>query len=63
MKKLEEIKFADITKVVIKNGTPHCKEHGAMNKMNQFEDGSGYWRCLTSYTKDNDTNCRAGCKY
>lgn len=58
--KIEEIKFADISLIEIKE-TPHCKKHGAMNKMNTFEDGGGYWRCLSYITKTNDTACRAGC--
>jgi hypothetical protein len=60
---ITEIKFADITLVEVKEGTPHCKTHGAMNKVTEFEDKSGYWRCLTVSTKENDTTCRAGCHY
>lgn len=41
--------------------TPHCKLHGAMNKMNTLEDGGGYWRCISFVSKSNDTPCRAGC--
>lgn len=33
--------------------TPHCKNHGAMNKVNS----SGLWRCVSTY------DCRAGCEY
>ncbi len=58
---IEPINFADISLVEIKNGTPHCSKHGAMNKMNTFEDGGGYWRCVTYVTNQNDTACRAGC--
>ncbi len=25
--------------------TPHCVEHGAMNKVSVFKEGGGYWRC------------------
>lgn len=39
------------------NLTPHCKNHGAMNKVSIHEDGGGYWRCLQS----SKTECRAGC--
>jgi hypothetical protein len=55
------INYADFDLVEIKNGTPHCKKHGAMNKMNTLEDGGGYWRCLSAITTHNDTACRAGC--
>jgi len=53
--------------------TPHCKKHGAMNKMNVLEDGGGYWRCLSitgfkrakkgnSQSEQHlETICRAGC--
>lgn len=58
---LEPINFADLTLVEMKEGTPHCTKHGAMNKMNTFEDGGGYWRCLGPISKTNDTLCRAGC--
>ena len=58
---LEQINFANIELVEIKNGTPHCKIHGAMNKMNKHEDGGGIWRCLAAVSKQNDTACRAGC--
>lgn len=38
--------------------TPHCKKHGAMNKVSVFKGTtSGYWRCLTTES----TTCRAGC--
>lgn len=37
--------------------TPHCKIHGAMNKVSVFEDG-GLWRCCTC----DGVTCRAGCK-
>lgn len=53
--------------------TPHCKNHGAMNKITRHEDGGGIWRCLAVHSittvrigkqiskKENDTVCRAGC--
>ena len=41
--------------------TPHCKKHGAMNKINTLEDGGGYWRCIGYVTRENDNGCRAGC--
>ena len=34
----------DFSLVEIKNGTPHCKKHGAMNKF-----PNGIWRCLSEY--------------
>lgn len=50
--------------VILKTGsngvseTPHCKIHGAMNKVSYFEeDGGGYWRCNVT----SETTCRAGC--
>lgn len=58
--KIELIQYADFDLVEIIQGTPHCKKHGAMNKMNRFEDGGGYWRCLGPVSKHNDTLCRAG---
>jgi len=36
--------------------TPHCKQHGAMNKVSVYE-GGGYWRCCVTES----TTCRAGC--
>lgn len=63
MKKLEEIKFSDFTLVELINNKPSCKKHGAMNKMNTLEDGSGYWRCITVVNSKGSTVCRAGCKY
>lgn len=54
--------------------TPHCKIHGAMNKMTVFEDGGGIWRCISAHSrtkivngnsisyKENDSICRAGCQ-
>lgn len=64
--KISPINFADFKLVEVKtendcSPTPHCKKHGAMNKMNILEDGGGYWRCITFVTKYNDTSCRAGC--
>ena len=35
-------------KVYLYNGTPHCREHGAMNKVSK----EGIWRCLM---------CHVGC--
>lgn len=61
MKTYEPINFSDFSLVKIKDGTPHCDKHGAMNKMNTLEDGGGYWRCITAVSKQNDTLCRAGC--
>jgi len=36
--------------------TPHCKQHGAMNKVSSF-NGGGYWRCCVT----ENATCRAGC--
>lgn len=57
---IKPINFADFDLVEVK-GTPHCKKHGAMNKMNTLEDGGGYWRCVTTVSKTSDNECRAGC--
>ncbi len=57
----EPINYAEFDLVEIKNGTPHCTKHGAMNKMNTLEDNGGYWRCITVVSKLTDTVCRAGC--
>lgn len=40
-----------------KNPTPHCKKHGAMNKVSIFKDNGGYWRCCTT----DGIICRSGC--
>lgn len=65
--------MAEFDLVEIKNGTPHCKNHGAMNKITVNEDGGGIWRCLSAHAirkikignsigkKEIDTLCRAGC--
>lgn len=37
---------------------PYCTEHGAMNKVADWEDNEGMWRCLRS---ENTEDCRAGC--
>lgn len=38
--------------------TPHCINHGAMNKVSSFKDSKGgYWRCCTT----ENTVCRSGC--
>lgn len=46
--------------VEIKDNTPHCKIHGAMNKVSSYE-GGGYWRCISSISNKQDNTCRAGC--
>lgn len=58
---IEPVNFSNFELVEIKNGTPHCKIHGAMNKMNKHEDGGGIWRCISMVTKQNETACRAAC--
>lgn len=65
---------ANISLVYIKNGTPHCKKHGAMNAVAKYRDGSLVWRCITTSRYDPrdrhlpheqrriiENNCRAGC--
>lgn len=42
---------ADFSKVVIKDNTPSCIQHGAMNKVSKH----GLWRCLYE-------GCRAACQ-
>ena len=37
--------------------TPHCKKHGAMNKVSVFPEGGGFWRCCTA----DGVVCRSGC--
>lgn len=76
---IEKIDMANFDLVEVKstNGcmpTPHCKIHGAMNKITVNEDGGGIWRCLSEHSfkrvkvgnaigkKENDCSCRAGCK-
>lgn len=59
--KIIPINFSDFNKVCIKNKTPHCLQHGAMNKITVNEDGGGYWRCISVVSKTVDTVCRAGC--
>lgn len=65
--KIKELEGADISLVEIK-GTPHCKLHGAMNKVSKH----GYWRCISTYRLEKrdesyekarliENNCRAGC--
>lgn len=73
-----ELPESDFSLVEVKttnecNPTPHCKKHGAMNKITMHEDGGGIWRCLAAHSittikignsiskKENDTVCRAGC--
>lgn len=48
---LVEIKLATNGKLY-----PHCKIHGAMNKVSPGDEG--LWRCLTT----SETECRAGAK-
>jgi hypothetical protein len=76
---VKELEFADFSLVEIKTTnectpTPHCKNHGAMNKITKHDDdGGGIWRCLAVHSvttirngnsiskKKNDSVCRAGC--
>lgn len=71
---IKPIQFADFDLVEIKttndcNSTPHCKKHGAMNKITS----NGIWRCIavSGYRlavigksrgeSHQETICRAGC--
>ena len=56
--KIKELKDADLSKVELVNGLPHCKLHGAMNQLTQ----NGIWRCVTTYSRTKDNNCDAGCQ-
>lgn len=67
--KIKPLSLANFDLVEIKNGTPHCKLHGAMNKTTK-----NMWRCITvsGYKKvingnsvgelHQETICRAGCE-
>lgn len=69
------LELADLSLVYLHNNTPHCKEHGAMNKVGK----NGIWRCLRAeaYTcmakphmkeelelikPKKSFDCRAGCR-
>ena len=64
------IEDANFDLVEMKKGTPHCKKHGAMNKITK----DGFWRCITvaGYRVvmvngarglvHRENICRAGCK-
>ena len=73
--KIEAIQLADFDLVEVKTTneckpTPHCKIHGAMNKIT----ADGFWRCITVSGYEaimngkargeihKETICRAGCK-
>jgi hypothetical protein len=73
MMEIEAINESDFSLVELKGDirlTPHCKKHGAMNKMTK----DGFWRCITVSgfrrivhgnsvsEKHIETICRAGCK-
>jgi hypothetical protein len=55
--------FSKLDLVEIKDGTPHCKIHGAMNKLTK----GGIWRCFSAYSVDLKTGemiertCNASC--
>jgi len=64
--RISEMGMSDFALVEVKTTndcqpTPHCKLHGAMNKVSVFKDGGGYWRCVSFVTRNNDNGCRAGC--
>lgn len=53
---------SDFESVEINKNSPHCVKHGAMNKVSSFEEGGGYWRCITAVAGDKSENtCRSGC--
>ncbi len=69
----KELKDADFNLVEISNGTPHCKVHGAMNRLT----ANGIWRCMSTYkyewgpngfkpnkapVKFIENNCKGGCQ-
>lgn len=58
---ISEIEMSDFSLVYLHNNTPHCKKHGAMNKVSKHKDGGGYWRCITTVSRENENCCRAGC--
>lgn len=76
---IHELEMSDFALVEVKSindcaPTPHCKKHGAMNKITKDENGGGTWRCIsvvgirntvTSYGAkakiEVDGICRAGC--
>ena len=72
VKGLKPIENADLSLVELRDDgnigklTPHCKKHGAMNKLTN----GGIWRCISTYKVLNQTtdhvkenNCTAGCEY
>lgn len=58
---IQPIEMATFELVVLSNEIPHCKLHGAMNKVSVHEDGGGYWRCITVISDKKEGVCRAGC--
>ena len=62
MKFYKHLPDADMSKVIIKKGYPHCKEHGSMLKLTK----DGIWRCMTTYLSDKNggllrqNNCDVG---
>lgn len=70
---IEQIEMTDFDLVEVKNGSPHCRKHGAMNKISREQNGDGIWRCLSQHgyravregnamgKKYDDCVCRAGC--
>jgi hypothetical protein len=75
---IQKLDKADFKLVELKstnkcNPTPHCKKHGAMNKVTKYSDGGGIWRCIASTgfqivkngnsisRKELEGICRAGC--
>lgn len=59
---IKSIDMSNFDLVEVKNGTPHCNLHGAMNKVSLHADGGGYWRCITVISNKSEGVCRAGCE-
>lgn len=45
---IASIEMSNFDLVHLHKGTPHCKTHGAMNKITLHEDGGGIWRCIST---------------
>jgi hypothetical protein len=60
--KIKPLEMANFELVELKKDidnriTPHCKLHGAMNKVSD----TGLWRCISTWKEGQDNACRAGC--
>ena len=75
---IEPLDMALIGLVTIRDSTPHCIKHGAMNAVGCYEENGVrrlIWRCVTTYRfnpgdnhlpveqrRINENPCRAGCQ-